>query len=348
MPPESDAHPASATVDRDEGEGTADFAADALSISDIGVEALLEAAGLTGEMERLRDAAAGTGCNDSSLPSFDELVGNPPRELELDAESAPGRSDFTLGFGDGGGLPTEIDSGISGINESFFAPAAEPERARVPDARRRVLALATAPDVAFDDTAPEPLMLADARASQPARMTGAEAIARFGHAGQSIAEDATLLADEATLLAEEEAPTEWAPQPASDAPMAAFSGIVRRKRGSSESTEAGASTRRPVVLRPSTRSTVDENSDGQSNGSVLGRARVATRIVRRSDTSGAPAVTADAERAAGRETRSPSPTQSSSGAFEAPATSTDHAPVPASQPTTGATALMAWARRRRK
>lgn len=338
MPLESDAYPASATVDRDEGEGTAGFASDALSISDIGVDALLEAAGLTGEMDRLREDAAGRGSNDSSLPSFDELVGNPPRELELELDSVPGRSDFTLGFGDGSGLPTEIDSGISGINESFFAPEAEPPANRVPDARKRVLALATAPDVALDDTAPEPLMLADARSNEATRMTGAEAIARFGSPKPSMTDDATLLA--------EETHTEWAPQLTSDAPIAAFSGIVRRKRGATESSEAASSTRRPVTLRPSSRSGVgDLSSDGQSAGSVLGRARVATRVVRRSDSSGASSVAAEDANATARP---PHPTQSSSGAFEAPTTSTEHAPLPSTKPTSGATALMAWARRRRK
>ncbi len=133
-----------------------------------------------------------------------------------------------------------------------------------------------APFFAGEDTAPQ-FTCARSRVLALAR--------QFTSGGKSMAESGI----EAALV---DVPSDFVTEgrstggPSSEAPSASGSGVVRLP-GSSEARDTprrpespSQSTRRPVLLRPNSRSQVDSES---SAGHVLGRARVATRVVRRSE-----------------------------------------------------------------
>lgn len=320
--------------------------ADELDVSDIGVDAILEAAGLD-------DAAVRQQPERVPRPPSDRAA---PWESELglaDFESGSNQSDpdgFFLGIADASALPEHDPVGLSGVDPVFFASADDarwtaPSEPRIVGRREAAPARAASdglpawligPDRPYSSGSPAaiaevPSDFADARATYAPGLeepgtrdaeTPPGAILRRPRQAASSASgvfavpDAVsrastppglLLADDAVAAGEtrrrrhptpiepdfdpvdehaDTLPPEDLAEPecadADDNPTHAA--IVRRRRDGTPEEAPGRdrpSTRRPVLIRPSSRSGTD--STEASNGQVLARARVATRVVRRSE-----------------------------------------------------------------
>ncbi|MCB9508113.1 MAG: hypothetical protein H6698_08845 [Myxococcales bacterium] len=211
-----------------------------LEVSDIGVDSILDAAGLDGTAQIIAAKAQ------SSRPAASRPSDPPVFDIHL------------------GDLPgdDEDEASLSGLDQQFFGDDELWEVPRAGELSSRANGLArvgSAVDVR-----------AHARASAAPRHSATEP----AHEAASL--HLSQLPHFDVELPEED---DSAGEAAFDATVAGFGRVPTSGGGRRRETDAVTTTRRPVMLRPSSRSSTDSGEG--ADGAVLGRARVATRIVRR-------------------------------------------------------------------
>ncbi|MFT6397685.1 MAG: hypothetical protein ACJAYU_002440 [Bradymonadia bacterium] len=242
--------------------------ADGLSISDIGVDFILDAAGL----------------NDDESAVDAGVVSSWSADLGFGADAAPVKAvqlaldedEFPLAFDEGAPLvidSLDYDAELSGVDSGFFGGEQEEDIWEIPAGRSEVVLPATESRVASAQAA-QTTAVNDSAAPNPPRgeVLG---LSQLPHFELDLPRDIIDPAGQTVLASQ-----------GPDGIPDARAGIVQKKRGTRSPAPAGfsreSSTQRPVLIRPDSQLGGTTPLDPPKNGGqVLARAHLVTKVVRR-------------------------------------------------------------------
>lgn len=251
--------------------------ADSLSVSDIGVDSILDAAGLT-EDDSEMGSGGESGMESDGISSWSADLGFGP-DPTFTKEDPPvlDEAEFALAFDDSAPLvPDALDDAatLSGLDSGFFAGKQEEDIWEIPNDRSRLVSPAAKARRAMGQNG-----VAAALPAPPVGRSGATGtdpqVSQLPHFELDLPRNTIDPADQTIIAAQTEG---GVPD--------ARAGIVQMKRAtrtpSPDDPALGSSTQRPVLIRPNNSLARSAPIDSPKNGGqVIARARVVSKVVRR-------------------------------------------------------------------